>query len=672
MVPFGGIVEWPQIKYNIGMNFRGNLTGASLASLFATLVAFGGLAEDIIGNGAFERTSDGKAEEWSLTGCFHAGSNLGHNGNGGLVWEAAARQGKLHVARQVLKGVKAGDTVKMSALVKKDGFKTDSTQGAVMSIEWHDKDDKWIKALYAVTRMVPDGEWTPIQATGIMPANAKSAVMMIYVSGDSVGKVSWDNVHVEKAMAAPVSFVTTSIYRNMASSGKADFHAAIAVPDSAVGKKISANFTWRDDCGESHCVPATRLTADEACIELDVGKMAKGTQTVTCALYADGERLGLETVDFTRVEKIPSRHVWIDEHGRCIADGRPFFPIGMYWNPDRRKIAKDDNTELDWFTNGPFNCVIHYEMMDRRRLDYCQSLGLKTLNAIDNRIRRCATGRFTEPYSRDEAQKLLNERIAAVKDHPALLGWYIGDEVDAGAIPHQRKLYQLVKAADEHHPIYGVQDRTYDLRPFANTMDVLGLDCYPVCQKPVSEVSKMMRDGQEAVFGTLPTWGVPQAFDWAWYGPGREKIERFPSLAEMRSMNWQYIANGANGLFLFAFNCYFYPLCKDDWRPRFALACEGAREVARLADVLLSVEPAPKGGLNSSQAVCRTWAKDGKVYVLVCNLANRPQDVTVELDAGSWCMDGTELGTPATMAGPRTVSFYLDAIGVSLVRLNAR
>ena len=30
----------------------------------------------------------------------------------------------------------------------------------------------------------------------------------------------------------------------------------------------------------------------------------------------------------------------------------------------------------------------------------------------------------------------------------------------------------------------------------------------------------------------------------------------------------------------------------------------------------------------------------------------------------------SEVGTPATMAGPRTVSFYLDPIGVSLVRLD--
>lgn len=630
--------------------------------------------EEILENPAFEQIeADGKAPGWGLSGCFRAVHGEGHNGNGGLVWQAAERQGKLHTARQVLKGVKAGDTVKMSALVRKEGFKTDSTQGAVMSIEWHDKDDKWIKALYAITRFVPDGEWTPIQATGLMPANAKSAVMVIYVSGDSVGKVSWDNILVSRVEAEPVSFVTTSVYRNLAADGTADFHAAIAVPDSAAGKRISAKFVWKDAAGELHRDPAARLTKDEAFIELDVGRMAMGTQTVACGLYADDERIGQAAVEFTRVAKVPDRHAWIDKHGRCIVDGKPFFPLGMYWNPGTGKTTtpEDGRSQLDWFTNGPFNCVIHYEMMDRQRLDFCQSVGLKTMIGIDPKIRKCLSGKISEPYSLEEAKRRLSEHARKIKDHPALLGWYIGDEVDAGGIPLQRTIYRTVAAADEHHPIYCVQDRTYDLRPFSNTMDVLGLDPYPVVQKPVSEVTKMLKAGRREVFDTLPLWGVPQAFDWAWYRPGHEKIERFPTLAEMRSMNWQFVANGAKGLFLFAYHCNFYPLCRDDWRPRFALVCEAAREVKKMSEVILSVESAPKATPNSEDAVCRTWVKDGKAYLLVCNLSEKPLDVAVALDSGAWRMSGTEVGTPATMKDARTVAFYLDPIGVSLVRLDS-
>ena len=88
-----------------------------------------------------------------------------------------------------------------------------------------------------------------------------------------------------------------------------------------------------------------------------------------------------------------------------------------------------------------------------------------------------------------------------------------------------------------------------------------------------------------------------------------------------------------------------------------------------MSDVLLSVEEAPKGTPNVSNAVCRTWAKDGNAYVLVCNLADKPSDISIKLSSGSWKMGGVEVGTPAIMADERKVNFYLDSIGVSLVRL---
>ena len=626
-------------------------------------------AEEILENGAFEQVENGKSRGWALSGCFKVLPGEGHNGNMGLVWAATNRQGRLHAAAQTLKGVKPGDLVKMSALVKREGFRTDADQGAVMSLEWRDKDMKWIKALYALTRSVPEGEWGLVQATGLMPANARFAVMRIYVSGDSVGKISWDNVAVSTVSGEPVQNIVTTVYRNTAVSGKVGFHASILPPPDA--KNLSASFSWKDAAGNVRRVNATRLEKDEAFVELDVADLAMGCQTVTCELFADGKRLGSSGTAFTRVSALPQRRVWIDGHNRCIVDDKPFFPLGMYWNPGPRETTtrEDGLSQLDWFTNGPFNCVIHYEMMDRKRLDYCQKIGLMTLNAVDAKLKNCATGRLTDPYAPEKAREILNRRIAEIKDHPALLGWYIGDEVDVGSVSVQRKLYRLVADADEHHPIYGVQDRTYDLRPFADTMDVVGLDPYPIAQRPTSVVTTMFREGRCEVFSARPMWGVPQAFDWAWYRAKHEKIERFPTCAEMRSMNWQMIANGANGLFLFAFNCYFYPLCKDDWRPRFAVACEAAREVKRMSDVILSAEPAPKGTPNTDQAVCRTWVKDGKAYVLVCSLSAKPLDVSVTLDAGAWKMDGTEVGTPATMAGPRKVAFYLDPIGVSLVRL---
>ncbi len=612
-------------------------------------------------NAAFDQFGDdGKPEAWSLSGKFKIARGDGHNGSGGLSWESDAPCGKLHTARQVLQGLKPGDLISFEMLVKKEGFKTTGSHGAVFSIEMRDASNKWIRALYATTKSVKDGDWTRISSSGVVPAGTKTPVVVIYVSGDSQGRVAWDNIVVRKVLQDPVSFVCTSAYRGTAADGKADFHASIILPDKHANGRIEAFFSWMGADGAAVRRPAERLTKDEAAITLDVSGMAMGRQEVKCELLADGKVIGSASTPFTRVAALPRRHVWIDRHGRCIVDGKPFFPLGMYWNPNERGMAA--------FTNGPFNCVVHYEMMNPRRLDFCRAHGLMSLSAIDRKLWKPAND-ASKPAEAATARAKLSAAIDAIKDHPALLGWYVGDEVDAGSVAGQRKLYDFIVERDPDHPTYAVQDRTYDLRVFLPTADVIGLDPYPVAQKPLRTVTDFMRQGKEALFGARPFWSVPQAFSWQWYRKEAKDIERCPTLAEMRSMNWQHIANGANGLFSFAYHSYFYPLNRQDWRPLWANAVEANREVAKMIPVLLSVEPSPTARPDTEELACRTWVKGGELYLLACNISNRALYAAVDLSEGRWRMAGTEVGSPATMDGDAKVRFYLDPIGVSFVRL---
>ena len=490
-----------------------------------------------------------------------------------------------------------------------------------------------------------------MKSSGVVPQNAKSAVIRIYVTGDSQGKVCWDNVVVRRVEVKPVKFVCTSAYRSMAAEGSVRFYAALSVPDDMVDKARSVFFSWKNSNGKQMRAKAQACALSEASIELAVGDMELGQQEVRCELEVDGKIVDTASTSFSRVVALPQRRVAIDEHGRCVLDGKPFFPLGVYWNPNEK--------QLGMFTNSPFNCAIHYEMMSKERLDFCQCAGIKTFSSFDRKLWE---------NNRDK----LSAHIESVRRHPALLGWYLGDEVEAVKAPVQREMYDYFSSKDPDHPCYIVQDRTYDLREFVCAADVIGLDPYPVCQKPVRMVADFMRDGSKVVFGARPMWSVAQAFSWQWYRPGMQDTERFPSAAEMRSMNWQHIAGGANGLISFAVNCLFYPLNKQDWRPLWAQVVEVNKEVAKMIPVLLSVEHAPKATADSQDVICRTWVKDGELYLLVCNLLEKPLYASVCLSEGDWAVSGTEVGTPATSDGSRRVRFYLDSIGVSFVRLRAR
>ena len=48
----------------------------------------------------------------------------------------------------------------------------------------------------------------------------------------------------------------------------------------------------------------------------------------------------------------------------------------------------------------------------------------------------------------------LRERILATRNHSALLGWYINDELDQSFLPQIRTHYQLFVELDPDHPTW--------------------------------------------------------------------------------------------------------------------------------------------------------------------------------------------------------------------------
>ena len=592
-------------------------------------------------NTAFDEYSDGKPVGWQLTPNMRIGSGFGHNGSGGLSWSSEKPSEKLETAQQDVTGFNKGDELRFSALVKKEDFKS-GKYGARVTVELRDTDDKWIAALYskmdkADKEKAGSGEWVLVKGGGVLPKNIGSVRFAIHVAAGSSGSLAVDNIVLERVEAKPVSFVTSAAYQDLATDGSVRFHAALETPAALVGK-AQATFVWKDTDGKTIRTPAGTLTADEASVTLDVGRFAPGAQPVACELASGGRTLGAATMTFTRVAELPKRRVWIDEHRRCIVDGKPFFPIGIYAYPS--------DANLGFFTNGAFNTIIHYKLADRALLDKCAARGIMSFSAFDRKM------------PKDE----LARRIAEISDHPALLGWYVGDELQASSIPKQIEYYDLIRTADRgQHPAYAVQDRTYDLRGFVRTADVIGLDVYPVAQRPLRLVTDRMVEGRKAVFDARTFWNVPQTFNWAWYRPETKDRERFPTEAEMRSMIWQNIAAGSNGI-------VSYNLRGETWAYLDSLL-KVHRELAGMADVLLSVETAPKAMPDTADASCRMWVKDGKAYLLVCNLSDKQLDAAVTLDSGAWRVCGVEIGTSATMKDAQTAAFRLDPIGVSLVRL---
>jgi hypothetical protein len=118
-------------------------------------------------------------------------------------------------------------------------------------------------------------------------------------------------------------------------------------------------------------------------------------------------------------------------------------------------------------------------------------------------------------------------------------------------------------------------------------------------------------------------------------------------MEELRTMTWQPIAAGANGLIYYSFfdihdanRGWPKELVDQKWRE----VCRVANEVKAKEDVLLA-DPGPAVERCPEGIVARTWrTPDGKVHVLVCNTLREPVSGTVSFGGLSLAVDLPQMG----------------------------
>lgn len=610
-------------------------------------------------NSSFEEGAGG----WKLSCGMHIGRGFGHNGSGGLVYDRPQPSDMQDFARQDI-SVERGKAYAFSALVKTEGFKAKNHRGASLGVEWYDANDKWMSGGYIDGVTAADQDWTLVRGvTRDLPADAARVELLIYIAKESSGKAYFDNVRVEPLVRDPVAFVFSSAYRNVAADGEVRFNASIYRPDGETGTK--AVFTYTDAVGAVRHVSPTREERDGATLALDVLSLRQGRSEVVCELVAsDGRTLGRAACLFERVTKLPKRRVWIDSHNRCIVDGKPFFPLGMY-------ASRLEGEQLEMYANGPFNTVMPYQRANREDLDRLHAKGIMAFVSLRNELLGTNWARENGVTTQDQVDAYYVAEINKVKDHPALLGWYVNDERPATEVPVRAHLRDVFWKTDPDHPTWAVLDRTYDLREFIPTFDALGMDPYPVAQKPLRHITDMMREVNHAVFSDVALWNVPQTFDWGWFRKRDKDRERFPTEAEIANMCWQHIAHGANGLISYCYHSLFRDLKDETLREDFwGRICRANEGVKRMIPVLLSVEPTPALADVPLTMPARIWRKDGRLYILVVNVENAEQSAKIGFRGGkAGCtVSGIELGAAsrAEIADGK-LSVTLPAVGFAII-----
>ncbi len=628
------------------------------------------LAAATLVNAGFEDVENGKAVGWHLPGNMRIARGAGHNGSAGLVWESAGTSVSRSVARQDV-AIASGMQYKFSALVRTERFSCG--KGAKMCAYVFDASGKKLVETY------PKGvrnstDW--VRVGGIVDAPAGAAVLRLTldVLPGASGKVVFDDVLMEQQKLNAATHAFSSSYRDEGCEAEVTFSGFVNVPPGGAEGDLSAFFVYRDATGKvcrSRAAIANRKGDLYASAGVRAESLAAGTQQIRLEVEdKSGNSLGSTSFSFVRAPEPSMRRVSIDRHGRCIVNGKPFFPIGMY----SHRMSEEDAAV---YATGPFNSVVVYGLSERADLDLLAKHGIMYVPTLKNEIpgRLFALKRGIKTQA--ESDTFFRAEIAKLKDAPNLLAWYVCDEAPLTELDARKHLYALYRACDGDHPCWAVMDKQHRIRDWVAICDVMGADPYPVAGRPMSRVSAFCASLRAATCGVRPFWNVPQNFDWQWYGRKETNgtPNRMPTTEEMAFMNWCHIAAGANGLFGYTYSAIRQEESKGrgkrvDFPEHWKSICNAYADVKRLAPVLLSVEETPPVPDVPDETPVRMWRKDGALYVLACNAGNSLATVEVRVRTdGAVQIDGMELGdSEFVSANGGTLVFKLPPNAYSMIR----
>lgn len=616
-------------------------------------------------NSAFEDSKTGVPPGWTLGGKgFRLVGGHGYYGTRGLAWDSATPcPDGSSVACQSLKGWRKGVRYRYSVYVRTVNLECPE---GFPYIGLSFGKGETAKVCDVRTDIPVSGVREYARFEGFvesLPEDAENVTIVLGVSKGVKGRVIFDNVDVVEMGEPSLSFLCSDAYRAMAAEGEVEFHAAVYPPCDPA--KSRASFRFVDASGKQVVRSAQRLEPDVFSLKIDVSEMAFGTNQVTGELFC-GSHVSTASLGFAHVRELPARRVCIDRHGRCMVDGRPFYPLGMFVN-------RVDADMIAAFSNTPFNCVAPFCPVDRSGLNVCRKAGLMAFGGRGSVILGSYWGKQLKLDTQEKVEAFHRKEVMSLKDHPALLGWFVFDEPPAAEIPARRRLCELYREWDPDHPMWGVHCRTDELRGFMQTADVLGIDSYPIgyhgdkAEQVIATPTRLTREGLKTTFGAMPFWNTPQSYSWSWLKVNWNPGARFPTMAEMRSMNWQHIAAGANGVISFSFGS----MQKQPDFPRLWKQTVSAHEeIAKVVPILLSVEPRPSVVPSDPDRLsCRTWVKDGKLYLLACNLTTNPLAASADLEYGDWNLEDRYLPDGDVTVAGRKVRYTLPPMGVSFIRL---
>jgi hypothetical protein len=319
---------------------------------------------------------------------------------------------------------------------------------------------------------------------------------------------------------------------------------------------------------------------------------------------------------------VKAAQVSIDEAGRVLLDGKPYIQhsLGLEF--------VDDLDVLNFVAKSGFRdvCVQVRPDLATEQLqaifDRCAQVGLRIIPWLDGRMTR----------------EQFRQHIETLRNHPALLVWYVYDEPSGDRFAEADARLLLAKELDPARPalINYLSDKLE-----GHMGDIYSTDVYPIPHgTPRGAIGAVRRMAEAAAPEHKPVWMWLQGTGYAYW------MDREPTPRELSCMVYGSLIERARGIYYFA----QIPRTKQCFSEMRALLVE----VEALAPALGSLKRAPEVSCDNPSILCKAYVDGGACTVLALNtqaaacaatlsLAGQVTDAevsfegrTVRVDGGAW------------------------------------
>ncbi|MCX6899101.1 MAG: hypothetical protein NT105_10405, partial [Verrucomicrobia bacterium] len=421
-------------------------------------IAPGSSQEDasLVRNAGFE---DGKTH-WSLPKTFSVVDDAAHSGTHSLRLVNTNKAAYLLASQTI--PFKPGMKYRYSAWIKTRGVQGEDT-GATICMEWSGAKG-WLGGSYASGKK-GDRDWFRVEdVTAPIPKEATSVRVQLYLRKGMTGTAWFDDINVTESYPPALD----------AALLKPNYRGRL--PKNATDQRVIVRAKLADYMKDSlkpeqTTLVCSLLAGDKTVREQRVKQPKAGYNDVTFdakplavgdyiarveLLAPDGTSLGRQEFELHKLPAgAPQPTVFLDAHNRTLVNGKPFFPLGWYFGPG--PTTKNFEEHLDRVAASPFNTIMCYGInvggveKVRTYLDALAARKLKIIYSIKDVY--AGTEGYYEPVLGLRGEDAIVRGIVPLfRDHPAVLAWYLNDELPLTMRDRLDARQRLVRQLDPNHP----------------------------------------------------------------------------------------------------------------------------------------------------------------------------------------------------------------------------